>query len=434
MAKTPVKELTSVFGNNTSDVSSDSDQDTTLQYHPSYTETTTPDVLAPQSLIDAINRKIENGEPFDLSTLRKPLYVVHYRGVHYFRDFFPQDDRRASRNKIQEDQDPLPILSPAVYELLRKKFGTMIIDEELSESAIQQIQAALDDLYCTTPTSSFWAGKKREHLNLLFRYFQRYVNNYAEFREESRAKSHDCYRSLPFTKNPFVSTADEAKHAILYALGGKSALEHGSLRPVYQDEGRAKHPKVGYVQTILHELTDFIHQKPLMLSALHAANAIDIKDRTLNERETAFRGVIPERNIAKTNVIRYPSLNREHETSYHKPKYGLSKRSYNLFSRNIVQTPKEQTGLLDNLAEHYTQQLATQTAHAVNQRKGYLVYIGLDGRLQRTMPTKADISTARQHCKKTNTTLDPYAHLELLLPNALTDDHVPMSSVNCSPR
>ncbi len=111
-----------------------------------------------------------------------------------------------------------------------------------------------------------WWGKKRTHEKLLYQHYQRFVNTYSEFRTENKEKKHECYSVMPSTENPYVSTADEARHAVLYALGAKADSSHGTLRPGYTPNGRAKHPKVGDVHIIIHKLQNLATQQPLCLS------------------------------------------------------------------------------------------------------------------------------------------------------------------------
>ncbi|CAF1678886.1 unnamed protein product, partial [Didymodactylos carnosus] len=90
------QELKGNYGD--SDYSSDSDQDP----HDLEDIAGVPYIQA-QSIrnkIDEINLLLQEGKQIDLLQYA-PLYIVHYRGTHFFTQFFTQDKRRQVRNEIQ---------------------------------------------------------------------------------------------------------------------------------------------------------------------------------------------------------------------------------------------------------------------------------------------------------------------------------------------
>lgn len=355
-------------------------------------------------IIKHINNKVEKGEVIDLSKY-PPLYVVNYRGVHFFKQFFNQPKRRDLRNKIRKNQFKQGIYSPAVYQLAGLTLGEPIDTLEKKKKinkAKKILSREFEVLGKTVPKESAWWSQKK-HDSYLHQHYHRYVNSYEKFREESESGDHDCYTLLSSTANPYISTADGPRHAILYALGMKSDITKGSLRPVYILDGdqkylgRAKHPKTGYVQIIFYRIEQIQQKDPLFLSVLHASNKIDIKDRLLNERETTFKGWIGHKRVVHSQLIRFPSFNVGYHPVFHLKKYGLTtKASFTRYRNSIIGGKSGNTKLVEVLTGHYAAQLQTKAEELAQKKSGIIVYLGLDGKLMANLPTTQDIRDTRR--------------------------------------
>ncbi len=396
-----------------SDQSSDSEQDVPGPNHQAvnYSQSAAKR-QAIENIIAEINAKLEEGAQVDLAEY-PTLYVVHFRGVHFFNQYFSPQARRAIREEIKDDASVFNdknIYSPAVYEMAGLRIGEPIDTKEkrqrIKEASVE-LNRRFDKLEGSKAGKPWWPEKdKIAFPSLLFQHYQRFVNEYAQFREESAARRYACYKIMDVDANPYIPTADGAKHAILYALGGKAELSHGTLRPNYNDTAsgpRPKHPKTGYVQIFFHTLTSLKRNKPIFLSAAHANNDVAINTRQLNERETTFKAQISSRHIFHSEVVRFPSFNRPYRANYHSAKYGIT--TSNAYSRykNSIDTTKgkaEKTGLLDNIAEHYAEQLLQKAQELAEINGGYIVYLGLDGSLQLHLPPTTDISYERKNKKK----------------------------------
>lgn len=350
-----------------------------------------------KKILKEINAKLDKGEDIDLSKY-PPLYVVHYRGVHFFSQFINQAERRELRHNIVKNNLRQGVYSPAVYELAGLKLGEAIDTKEKRDKvakAIQTLTEQFDKLSKTKGTEPDWWGKNKTRDKLIFQHYQRYVNCYEEFRKESRAKKHACYKVVRAKQNPYISTAEGPRHAVFYAIGGKTDIEQGAMRPAYDKTLRAKHPKVGYVQIIFHTLTSLKRRSPLPLSTLHASNAIDINDRLLNERETTHKAAIGPKHIVARKIVRFPSLNIPYDKLFHSRKYGIdSAQSYARYKTSLSKKAKT-TRFMPNLADHYANQLEAQAFKIAKDKKGYIVYLGLDGKLRAALPTTMDVRNAR---------------------------------------
>lgn len=399
-----VSDLTAKEGE--SDYSSDSDQDELL-HAPEPIGNNAPNRTELNNIIAEINNKIAEGEQVDLSEY-PPLFVVHYRGVHFFETLFDSADRKLARQSVTTSSASL--YAPAVYALANVPLNQPVSSQERRQmhTAAEQLEDGFYKLETEECDDLAWFGNKRSHNNQLLRHYQRYANNYAEFRAEGADKTYSTFQILPTPENPYISTADDPTHALYYALGAKAELSHGKLSPTYlqkqkdkKQNGRAKHPKVGYVQMFFHTVDSLYRNEPLFLSVLQAAKEIDIKDRQLNERETTFKTRIGKKHVVHTEIIRYPSFNRPFNANYHILKYGLFNTggSYTKLGNALKgesETKTKETSLVDNLAIHYGEKLLQIATKIAADRNGYIVYIGLDGRLSATLPTTADISTVRR--------------------------------------
>jgi len=263
----------------------------------------------------------------------------------------------------------------------------------------------MEKLRVTRATLGWWS-QAPEFDTALYAHYQRYVNCYEQFRDESERKTGRAFQRLRAKKNPYVSTSDSASHAVAYALGEKAEMNHGVLRPTYSDSSaptafRAKHPKTGYVEIIFHELDELARKKPMFLSMLHAARKLAIKDRTLNERETTFIGSIGRRHIVHREVVRYPSFNVAYNKTYHSKRYGIeSGQSYSAFKRSLTTklaaSSMRGSTLPKRLEEHYARKLEQKAKKLASKRGGFIVYLSPEGLLRAQLPTTQLIRDVRK--------------------------------------
>jgi len=360
-----------------------------------------PRAIAPQDtaklgqIIAQINAKLDQGEQVDL-TQYPPLFVVHYRGTHFFQQFSDHTQRHDLRQKIRAGNFKEGIYSPACYEVAGIPLGAPIDTPEKKRNMYEAIRLLSDQFETLTSSACnepCWWGQS-EHETLLFQHYQRYVNTYEKFRVESADQSHDCYKVLDCTTNPYVSTADHPKHAIMYALGAKSDLQATPLRPGYDTSLQPKHPEVGHVQIIFHRLTSIAKTNPLPLSTLHASKKVAINTRILNERETTYRFAISSRHVEATCIARFPAMNVPYTKGFHDAVYGFSLGSYTQFQTSL-KNKSPNTTFVNRIAEALYPKLTAQAEKIASEKGGYVVYLGLDGRLSRHLPTTIEITRAK---------------------------------------
>lgn len=414
MPKIFVKEL---FANpaDTDEMSSDSDNDiATWVDAPAVAETARRDPKLKAKLkeeldttINTINNKLLAGQPVDLAAF-PPLFVVNYRGIEFFELFYTQEARRQARRQIREGQTDTFYASSA-YQLAGLRMGEPLDTPEKIERikrAKKQVIADMESLNRPERTHGWW-GAAPAFDSPLYAHYQRYVNSYESFRRESEGRAHSVFQSLHFSATPYISTSDQAIHAVHYATGAKASAIHRPLRPSYYDDNglaplRAKHPVTGYVEVIFHELHEIARKKPLRLTMLHAAAKISIDTRILHEMETTFIARIGKHHIVHREPVRYPSFHREYIPGYHKERYGIaSKASYSRYRRLFARPPQKddaRTILPDVIAEHYAGKLEKIAKELAGRRRGYIVYITPEGLLSRKPVRYEDISNYRNAC------------------------------------
>jgi len=330
-----------------------------------------------QPILSAINAKLDKGENVDLSLYPK-IYIVTFRGIHFFKSFFSQEERRAARRVLKKEYakgDHQNLYSPAVYKLAGLKLGEKI-DTSDKKTKVQEAVTYL--LNCTKGDIS------KAH--------QMYVNTYEQFRKT------DPLRTTGGT-NPFISTTRDPRHAALYALGYKATKEHACLRPTYipckvkdsiQEQNcsrKAKHPKVGYVEIILHTIASFHRNLPLITTVLAGQKKESINVRIKNECEFTFRVHIQRKHIVGAYITRFPSFPYgviKNRLDY-KTKYGIDTGvSVARYCKFVAGKSSKKTTLIDTLAEHFAKRLLNQALMIASNKGGIAAYLGDDGHLYAT--------------------------------------------------
>lgn len=339
------------------------------------------------SIIDEINTRLKEGKPIELAEY-PPLFVVHFRGTHFFKQFFTSKRRRSIGHRIQAGHFKKNIYSPAVYELAHLKLGAPINTPEKKQriyQAIKVLQKGLNELDTNKPSKpAYYSQNHFTHETLLLENYQRYINNYEEWRDESKKRKHECHEKSPSESNFYISTTDSAEHAVKYALGGKTSSAT-ALRPcyksIYRQPNCARHARVGYVQIFFHTLRSIKRNQPLCVRALHQSEKIQIKDRLLNEEEITFKSWMAAKHIVHSEVARFPSFNRKYNSDYHTAQYGLTEKDYKKYQKQLKKG-EGSTDLLDKLAKHYAKRLEETAKRLAAKEGGYIVYVNRKGFLE----------------------------------------------------
>lgn len=220
-----------------------------------------------------------------------------------------------------------------------------------------------------------------------------------------------AYEGVPFRSHPFVSTADEPRHAVRYALGNKpiAAEKPFRLRPRWNRLGKPQHPYSGKVYASLHPLHDYLSpDAPSHVWSGRKTGALAINNDTSKEGESSFLSVLKPDRVAVEQVIRWASLVAEGDDL---KKFGLSKEERASYRKTLAENPphsKQQqdmkTKTLGPKVEDFFTALVAKRVRAEARRRGKkLIYRGLDGNFQSTPP---------QYSTPTNTATNNWAARE----------------------
>ncbi len=381
-----------------------------------------------EKLLERLNQEIaaaktsENIETILRSKDYSRFVVPQYRGIAYMTNRFGKEKRREHRKSSQLG---LPVFADAVRpdDVPREKFYTT--EHGLDSAAVKKAQEFQKWLAEKRQPSPFVdptrrAGTKKDASRVFPTPFHLLQSDYSEDYTKSGQtieKYHSTpdvsmdpgrdivYRGVPFRSHPFVSTADEARHAVRYALGNKPiAAEKGfRLRPRWRRSGKPQHPYSGKVYTSLHPLRDYLSpHAPSHVWSGRKVGALSINDHTSKEGESSFLAMIKSGRVALEQVIRWPSLTKEKDDSH---EFGLSKEERQQYRKLLATTAPhsdEQRGMksrtLGPKMEDFFVELVKRRAKAEAVRRNQkLIYRGLDGNFQAQPPEYVTPTKSKQN-------------------------------------
>jgi len=203
-----------------------------------------------------------------------------------------------------------------------------------------------------------------------------------------------AYTDVPFRSHPFVSTADEARHAVRYALGNKPiAAEKGfRLRPRWRKDGKPQHPYSGKVYTSLHPLRDYLSPyAPSHVWSGRKTGSLAINNHISKEGESSFLAMLKHDRVALEQVIRWPSLTTQKDES---EEFGLSAEKRQMY-RTLLETTaphsEEQKSMKSDhlgpwMEKYFVDLIDRRTRAEAVRRNQKLIYRGLDGNFQSKPP------------------------------------------------
>lgn len=386
--------------------SSDSESEENYQYQPFITN---PQKRIPseqeQQEIAAMNQKLHNNGKvsfFDYPSIS----VAFFRGVHYLKNIFSQEEHRKLRKQSQIGKT---VYASAVHELTNTTPIDDAPDTRLLETEARNLRRTINELKqekLVDPIAG--SGKLRTFNNPYAAFQQLYTNSYDNFHAAMKNKNpKEIFEKFVSTRNPLVSTAEgEALHGGKYGGGIKGFGKEGKrLMPNYhQETGKPKHPYLGKIYVILISAPELIDLDPSCVIKMHANNEITItthfSNNILTEREASFPGFIPGQFIIYERNVRVPSFQGPYK-DYYLDKYGLSKEKYENRQKKIFQTKRgtpERKEVVDEILnliiKHMSKQLLAWTQNAAYERDSFLMYRDLDGGFSFDFP---NLAQAKKH-------------------------------------
>lgn len=203
------------------------------------------------------------------------------------------------------------------------------------------------------------------------------------------------YKGVPFRSHPFVSTADEAKHAARYALGNKpiEAEKEFRLRPRWHKSGKPQHPYSGKVYVSLHPLRDYLSpHAPSHVWSGRKLGALSINNDTSKEGESSFLAMLKHGRVAVEQVIRWPSLTEDKDDM---EEFGISSEMRQLYRQILEraaphsseQKEMKSKNLGPWMEAYFVALIERRTKAEAVRRNQKLIYRGITGNFQSIPPT-----------------------------------------------
>lgn len=351
------------------------------------------------------------------------FYIVQYRGIHYFEARWNAPSRRYHR-KMEESQFPqfsemvLKTLNFDFYRELKKEHDYTIQDklQEILQKEARKVRDCLLELrkqeYCLDFSDE---AKTEPYLfnNVLERLNHSYSNGIKNFLKEIKElrEDHEYWKShFPNARNPFVSVANTATHALVYAYGRKpyyeKAFQQYPMKPRYSADGKLEYLHVGKIYLSIHKAGDLLFGDcPNNIVQCDAEGRVILRDKIPNEKETSYLGYVNGEDVKCQFVAKFPQFHTDIDTlspkrkvaliEKYEQKYGITESLYRSFKKLIGHSKihsELRTAVIDLLSEHlicYHEILLNRMAFQLIEKEGTLLFFNQEGILSDTPPTVA---------------------------------------------
>ncbi len=348
---------------------------------------------AAQADLDRLNQAIRNGTVnATLQGLNTQFVVAQYRGIHYSTTDWSLSSRRCHRAL---DERRLPQYSLSVIKAAGfAGFNDYMEAREKSPDKIDKRLTKIADKLKVKLVKLRKSGavyyKGYPYASTAHFLQDLYTTNYDEFhRYVKQTFQTDLKDYLLNEFNPFVSTGDIPRHALLYAYGLKAYGGHEGelLNPRYRKSRRPERPYSGKVYVSLHPLSDFLTaERPMHLPQMFWQGETKATSVIVSERETCFPAYIPAGRVVAQHIAKYPSFAEGGFRRLYGSKYGLTFQDMNLYRQAFDRFPlgsKQRVSLERILGEYFCGyqearliELAREQAHASGN---VLIYRQNDG-------------------------------------------------------
>ncbi|MFN3235278.1 MAG: hypothetical protein ACE365_07730 [Gammaproteobacteria bacterium] len=336
-----------------------------------------------------------------VKSLATNFLIAQFRGIHFSKDKFNQDSRRAYRKNNESGRQ---IFSESVIKASGQTYDGVLenyeqFEEELRRKAglLQHVLLCLQESGPLSQPTSASVGNKSSY----YRYDQLgdanqdfYTSSYSGFfqRKDDLKKTGITQENLfllgmSLDGNDYVSMSDFPDHPLRYAFGTKSYSKENKdifCSPMWDNSGRSQHPYIGKVYVSLHtpmELLAYTNQ----ISRMYQDGSLSIKIHIAQEMETSFLACTPEGRIISELNVKFPSFHKPYPPHYHF-KYGIDERMYQAIQYELKnKSPHtEKRKLLENaiieyLISYHTVALLQEAQQAAKEKGAELVFRNVYG-------------------------------------------------------
>jgi hypothetical protein len=277
--------------------------------------------------------------PQNLDNFADEDVIVIYRGIH----FLPANFGDAERIEfIQGNQVNEPMYASATYQQAGEIYGST--EYETLDLCGQEISALVNVLdntgECEVAGQLFTCARYPFH--------ELYSNDATKFLAELAFPSADrniMFDDMDFTANPLLSCSDRVRHPGKYGFGLKNYGVNQPLLPLYDINGRPRHPILGKLYALVLDAAAIEELKPMNVAEAHRRGFLRLQSHfrkdILSEREISIAGYIPAECVVFEMPLQVPSFAGNYP-QYYERKYGLTKTRYNNFKAiftNAATTP-----------------------------------------------------------------------------------------------
>ena len=272
-----------------------------------------PDDRVTEALVADFNRLLatkSEDELTDAELHNFPFLVCQWRGVHYFTNYFDDQQRREHVRCSH-----LHRLAPAaaVFFMNGVPVGqSQLMRESGAQHAVDGIRRVWDGVDDDEPQRAYW-GEPLEFPSTEAMYQHRMTTDMGAWHNDVKDESIAAVapvRAAGIVGNPTVAMSDLPTHALRYALGLKAygQLKHHRLRPDYSADGTPAHAQLGKIFVALLSPRDMEREHMMSVTGAHNAGRIDVEPRFVNERETGALGGLSKGCMFLEVVLEVPSL------------------------------------------------------------------------------------------------------------------------------
>ena len=272
-----------------------------------------PDDRVTEALVADFNRLLatkSEDELTDAELHNFPFLVCQWRGVHYFTNYFDEQQRREHVRCSH-----LHRLAPAaaVFSMNGVPVGqSQLMRESGAQHAVDGIRRVWDGVDDDEPQRAYW-GEPLEFPSTEAMYQHRMTTNMGAWHDDVRDEQTAAVapvREAGIVGNPTVAMSDLPTHALRYALGLKAygQLRHHRLRPDYSADGTPAYAQLGKIFVALLSPRDMERERMMSVTGAHNAGRIDVEPRFVNERETGALGGLSKGCMFLEVVLEVPSL------------------------------------------------------------------------------------------------------------------------------
>jgi len=172
------------------------------------------------------------------------------------------------------------------------------------------------------------------------------------------------------------------------------------IDPKYDESGKPKHPYLGKIYVLVVNTSEIEELDPCFVVYEYTNNP-DSRFGYLKvyDREVAFPGFVPGRNVAFSKTLRVPSFSGEYK-SYYEQKYGINEYKFKYIkeqlARNNVECVKS---LIDDISKFTTKKLREHIDRECWSNEIKIVYKGIDGGFSSESPSLDSMRNTRKALK-----------------------------------